>query len=190
MLAAKGNVQFSTQHAYKVHPTTDIELYTQYQHTQNQTVHVFRGGGGGELLLLLLLGLRRLNGLLGLRLLDILRGTFRGLGESEYDDDLPRRAGGPLPLLGENDLDRERAGLRIGERERLRTIGDLLGGLRGRRGGVRRRGGRGERRRIGLLRPLLGEALMGDRILLDGDKGERPLDGDAGLRRGGESPRR
>lgn len=47
--------------------------------------HVTRGlrGGGGELLLLLLLVLLPLNGLLGLRLLDTLRPTLRGLGESE-----------------------------------------------------------------------------------------------------------
>lgn len=38
-------------------------------------------------------------------------------------------------LRGENDLERERADLRIGERVRLRPIGDLLGGLRGRLGG-------------------------------------------------------
>jgi len=38
-------------------------------------------------------------------------------------------------LRGENDLDRERADLRIGERVRLRPIGDLLGGLRARLGG-------------------------------------------------------
>lgn len=38
-------------------------------------------------------------------------------------------------LRGEKDLDRERADLRIGERERLRPIGDLLGGLRARLGG-------------------------------------------------------
>lgn len=37
-------------------------------------------------------------------------------------------------LLGEIDLDRDLAGLRIGERLRLRS-GDLLGGLRGRLGG-------------------------------------------------------
>lgn len=38
---------------------------------------------GGELLLLLLLLLLPLKGLLGLRLLDILRGTLRGLGDEE-----------------------------------------------------------------------------------------------------------
>jgi len=38
-------------------------------------------------------------------------------------------------LRGEKDLDRERADLRIGERVRLRPIGDLLGGLRARLGG-------------------------------------------------------
>lgn len=38
-------------------------------------------------------------------------------------------------LRGENDLERERADLRIGERLRLRPTGDLLGGLRARLGG-------------------------------------------------------
>ena len=38
-------------------------------------------------------------------------------------------------LLGEIDLERERTGLRIGERLRLRLKGDLLGGLRARLGG-------------------------------------------------------
>lgn len=38
---------------------------------------------GGELLLLLLLLLLPLKGLLGLRLLDILLGTLRGLGDPE-----------------------------------------------------------------------------------------------------------
>lgn len=37
-------------------------------------------------------------------------------------------------LRGEIDLERERIGLRIGERVRLRGIGDLLGGLRTRLG--------------------------------------------------------
>ena len=38
-------------------------------------------------------------------------------------------------LRGETDLERERAGLRIGERLQRRTGGDLLGGLRARLGG-------------------------------------------------------
>ena len=38
-------------------------------------------------------------------------------------------------LLGDIDLERDRGGLRIGERLRLRLSGDLLGGLRGRLGG-------------------------------------------------------
>lgn len=38
-------------------------------------------------------------------------------------------------LLGDVDLERERAGLRTGERLRLRLIGDRLGGLRARLGG-------------------------------------------------------
>lgn len=148
------------------------------------------GGGGGELLLLLLLlALPPLKGLLGLRLLD-LRDTFRGLGESEKDDDLPRLTGG-RPLRGENDLEFERAGLRIGERLRLRPMGDLLGGLRARLGGGERRlgGGGGERLRPGLPRNLLGETLAGDLRRLGGD-GERPLPGDTGLLLGGVSPPR
>lgn len=83
---------------------------------------VAQGFRGGELLLLLLLLLLPLIGLLGLRLLDTLRLPLRGgLGEDpEDDDDLPRLATGALPpLLGEIDLDRERMGLRIGDRLRL-----------------------------------------------------------------------
>ena len=38
-------------------------------------------------------------------------------------------------LRGEIDLEREQAGLRIGERLRLRMKGGLLGGLRARLGG-------------------------------------------------------
>lgn len=38
-------------------------------------------------------------------------------------------------LLGEIDLEPDLTGLRIGERLRLRPIGDLLGGLRARLGG-------------------------------------------------------
>lgn len=151
-------------------------------------VNITYGLRGGELLLLLLLLLLPLRGLLlGLRLFDILRGALRGLGDPEYDEDLPRLATGARPLRGESDLERERAGRRIGERLRLRS-GDLLGGLRARRGGVRRLGG--ERLRTGLPRILLGEALKGDLYLLGGEEGERPLAGDAGLRLGGVSPRR
>lgn len=88
------------------------------------------------------------------------------------------------------DLERERPGLRIGDRLRLR-IGDLLGGLRTLlRGDLRLRGG-GDRLRTGLPRILLGEPLGGDLYRLGGGEvGERPLDGDAGLRLGGVSPRR
>lgn len=143
---------------------------------------------GGEVLLLLLLVLLPLIGLRGLRLLEILRTTFRGLGDPE-DDDLPRLAAGPLPLLGDTDLERERKGLRIGERLRLRS-GDLLGGLRARLGGERRLKGRGERLRIGLPRILRGEALAGDLCRRGGEDGERPLGGEAGRRLGGVSPRR
>lgn len=128
------------------------------------------------------------NGLLGLRLLD-LRDTLRGLGESEKDDDdLPRLIGGRPLRGGENDLDRERADLRGGERLRLRLIGDLLG-LRTLLGGERRLGGGGERLRIGLPRILLGETLAGDLRRLGGD-GDLPLAGDTGLLLGGVSPRR
>lgn len=88
------------------------------------------------------------------------------------------------------DLERDRAGLRIGERLRLRARGDLLGGLRARLGGERRLGGRGERLRTGLPRILRGEALTGDLSRLGGEDGERPLDGDGGLLLGGVSPRR
>lgn len=59
------------------------------------------------------------------------------------------------------DLDRDRRGLLIGERDR-RPIGDLLGGLLARRG-ERRLGGRGERLLTGLPRILLGEPLGGVR---------------------------
>lgn len=128
-----------------------------------------------------------LKGLLGLR--DILRVTFRGLGDSE-DDDLPRLPAGPRPLLGESDLERDRRGLRIGERLRLRS-GDLLGGLRARLGGERRLGGRGERLRTGLPRILLGgDPLGGGDLRLGGGDVERPLPGDAALLLGGVSPRR
>lgn len=155
---------------------------------------------GGELLrLLLLLLLLPLIGRLGLPLLDIRLPPLRGgLGDLEYDDDLPRlAAGGRPPLRGDIDLDRERIGRRIGERLRLRMgdrlrlrIGDLLGGLRALLGGDRRLGG-GERRRRGLPRILLGEALAGDLNLLGGGEADRrPLTGDAGRRRGGVSPRR
>lgn len=73
----------------------------------------------------------------------------------------------------------------MGERLRLRTTGDLLGGLRTRLGGEQRRGG-GDRLRIGgLPRILRGEPLGGDLIRLEGDDGERPLTGDAGLLLGG-----
>lgn len=132
-----------------------------------------------------------LNGLLGLR--DTLRVTFLGLGDPEDDDvDLPRLpGGGPRPLLGEIDLERDRPGLRIGERLRLRS-GDLLGGgLRGRLGGERRLGGGGERLLTGLPRILLGgEPLGGGDLRLGGGEGERPRAGDAALLRGGVSPRR
>jgi len=60
-----------------------------------------------------------LGGLLGLRLLDTLLGPFLGggVGDREYDEsDLPRLNGGPRPLLGEIDLERERRGRRGGER--------------------------------------------------------------------------
>lgn len=89
------------------------------------------------------------------------------------------------------ELERERPGLRIGDRLRLR-IGDLLGGLRSLLGGgdLRLRG-RGDLLRTGLPRILLGEPLGGDLYRLGGgEDGERPLDGDAGLRLGGVSPRR
>jgi len=89
------------------------------------------------------------------------------------------------------DLERERPGLRIGDRLRL-WIGDLLGGLRSLLGGgdLRLAGG-GDRLRTGLPRILLGEPLGGDLYRLGGgEDGERPLDGDAGLRLGGVSPRR
>lgn len=119
--------------------------------------------GGGELLLLLLLLLLRLKGLLGLRLLDIFLVTFRGLGESEYDDDLPRLPTGGLALLGEIDLERERTGLLIGgDLLRLRLREDLLGGLLALP--PERRLGGGERLRIGLPRIRRGEALGGDRL--------------------------
>lgn len=63
---------------------------------------------GGEPLLLLLLVLLPLTGLLGLRFLDILRAPLRGLGEPEYDEpELARLGGGPRPLRGETDLERE-----------------------------------------------------------------------------------
>jgi len=40
-----------------------------------------------------------------------------GLGDREYDEsDLPRLNGGPRPLLGEIDLERDRRGRRGGER--------------------------------------------------------------------------
>lgn len=139
----------------------------------------------GELLLLVSLELLPLMGLLGLRLV-IRRGILRGLGESEYDDDLPRLACGARPLLGEGD----RATLRTGERLRRRLIGDLLGGLLARLGGERRLIERGERLRIGLARALRGEILGGDLCRLGGDKGERTLPGDAGRLLGGVSPRR
>lgn len=144
--------------------------------------------GGGEPLVLLLLLLLPLAGLLGLRD-DILRATLRGLGDPEDDDDLPRLVAGPRPLRGEIDLERDRAGLRIGG-ERLRLIGDLLGGLRARLGGGDRRLGGEPRLRVGgLPRNLLGEALTGDRRLGGGEP-ERPRDGDAGLLLGDVSPRR
>lgn len=139
---------------------------------------------GGELLLLVSLELLPLMGLLGLRLV-IRRGILRGLGESEYEDDLPRLACGARPLLGEGDRGGDRAALRTGERLRRRLIGDLLGGLLARLGGDRRLGGRGERLRIGLAR-----ALRGDLCRLGRDNGSRTLPGDAGLLLGGVSPRR
>lgn len=110
-----------------------------------------------------------------------------GLGDPEYDgDDRPRLAtGGRPPLRGDTDLERERAGLRMGERVRLRS-GDLLGGLRALLGGDRRLGGRGERRRTGLPRILLGEALAGDLSRLGAGEGDR----DPGRRLGGVPPRR
>lgn len=118
-------------------------------------------GGGGELLLLLLL--LRLIGLLGLRLLDTFLVTFLGLGESEKDDDLPRLLAGGRTLLGEIELEGERTGLRIGDRIRLRLIGDLLGGgLLIRLGEPRL--GRGERLLIGLPRIRQGDGLGGDLI--------------------------
>lgn len=138
--------------------------------------------------MLLLLPLLPLIALLGLRLLETLRGALRGLGDEEYDFDLPRLAGGPRPLLGDMDLDRERAGLLIGERLRRRPTGDLLGGLRACLGD-RRLGGSGERRRTGLPRTRRGEPLGGDLRRLGGELGERPLTGDVGLLLGGgESP--
>lgn len=135
-----------------------------------------------------MLELLPLKGLLGLR--DILRATLRGLGDPEYEDDLPRLPTGALPLLGETDLEPDLTGLRIGERLRLRLIGDLLGGLRARLGGERRLGGIGDLLRTGLPRILRGEALTGDLFLLGGEEGERPRTGDAGLLLGGVSPRR
>jgi len=72
--------------------------------------------GEGELLLRLSLEmLLPLGGLLGLRLLDTLLGPFLGgLGDREYESDLPRLNGGPRPLLGEIDLERDRRGRRGG----------------------------------------------------------------------------
>lgn len=117
-----------------------------------------------------------------------LRGPLLGLGDAEVDDVLPLLGGGGL-LRGEADLERERAILRTGERLRLRPTGDRLGGLRTRLGGgERRRGGKGDRLRIGLPRPLLGEPLIGDLRRLTGD-GDRPL-GDTGRLLTGDSPRR
>ncbi len=144
---------------------------------------------GGELLRLLLLLLRPLTGLLGLRLLEILLATFLGLGDLEYDDDLPRLTAGARPLRGESDLERERAGLRIGVRLRLTLNGDLFAGLRYRLGGDLCLGGGERLRRGGLPRILRGEALGGDLGRLGGEDGERPLAGDAGRRRGGVSSR-
>lgn len=82
--------------------------------------------------------------------MDALRGPLCPLGDEELDDDLPRLEVGSLGLLGEKDLERERIGLLIGERLRLRLrpMGDLL------RGEYARRGERllgGERLRAGLL---------------------------------------
>lgn len=105
--------------------------------------------------------LLRLRGLLGLRLLDIFLAPFRGLGESDKDDDLPRLLTGGRTLLGEIELEGERLGLLIGERVRLRLKEVLLGGGLLARPPDRRLGG-GERLRIGLPRPLRGEALRGD----------------------------
>lgn len=138
-----------------------------------------RLGGVGERLLLLVL--LPLGGLLGLRLLEILRGPFRGLGDGEDEIDLPR-LGGPLPLRGEIDRERERRGRRRGERLRRRGGGDLLGGLLKRLGG-------GDRL-LGGVRLLGGERLLGDSRIGDllrrgGGEGERLLIGDGGLRRGG-----
>lgn len=91
--------------------------------------------GGGDLLRLLLVVLRRrglpLRGFLGLRLKDALRPPLCPLGDDEeLDEDLPRLDTAGLPLLGEKDLERERIGLLIGERlrVRLRPMGDLLAG--------------------------------------------------------------
>lgn len=140
-----------------------------------------RFGEGERLLLLVLLPL---GGLLGLRLLDTLRGPLRGLGDGEDEIDLPRLGGGPLPLRGEIDREREWRGRRRGERLRRRGGGDLLGGLLNRLGGGDRLLG-GERLRIGLPRPLLGESRRGDLLRRGGGEGERLLRGDGGLRRGG-----
>lgn len=132
-----------------------------------------------------------LTGLLGLRLLEILRAPLRGLGDPEYDDsEFPRLGGGGRPLRGDIDLELERRGLLIGERLRCRGGGgDLLGGLLGRLGGDRLLGGRGDRLRTGLPRPLLGEIRAGDLCLRSGE-GERLLRGEGGLRRGDASLRR
>lgn len=118
----------------------------------------------------------------------ILRAPFLGLGDLEKDEDLPR-LGGARPLRGEADLERERAGLRTGERLRRRIGGDLLGGLLARltAGDLLLRGN-GERLREGLARILRGETRAGD-LSRRGD-GERLLTGEAALLRGGVSPRR
>lgn len=127
-------------------------------------------------------------GRLGLRLLGTLRGPFRGLGDLEKDEDLPR-FGGARPLRGETDLERDRAGLLRGERLRRRIGGDLLGGLLAllAMGDLLLRGN-GERLREGLPRILRGETRAGD-LSLRGE-GERLLIGEAAFRRGGVSPRR
>lgn len=134
----------------------------------------------------LLLKLLPRAGLFGLRLFVILRTPFRGLGDLEKDEDLPR-FGGARTLRGEADLDR--ASFRTGERLRRRTGGDLFGGLLALlTGGDLLLRGKGERLREGLPRILRGETRAGD--LSRRGEGERLLTGEAALLRGGVSPRR
>jgi hypothetical protein len=173
-----------TYHKHKTYNSTEKERPYLIKTNWLKRWNYLRLGEGERLLLLVLL--LPLGGLLGLRLLDTLRGPLRGLGEGEDEIDLPRLGGGPLPLRGEIDREREWRGRRRGERLRRRGGGDLLGGLLNRLGGGDRLLG-GERLRIGLPRPLLGESRRGDLLRRGGGggEGERLLTGDGGLRRGG-----